>query len=331
MGARFVRSPASPPIESIPSSRTGRTAARHEPIQAIEPLAPLDAIGRARARLGLQLFSDKRLSRDASISCASCHDVTRSGADGQKVAMGVGGRKGTVNTPTIFNAAFNVKQFWDGRADSLELQVDGPLQNPVEMASSWPAAMAAVNADEGYRAEFARAYPAEGVSIASIRDAIACYERTLVTRGSRFDQFLDGDATALSPTERAGYDRFKSYGCVSCHQGRAVGGNVFEKLGIMRDYFADRGGELVDSDYGRFNVTKREEDRFTFKVPSLRQVAATAPYFHDGSAATLDEAVVRMARYQLGEELSSADVASIVAFLGSLAGTYDAEAEHAGR
>jgi cytochrome c peroxidase len=272
----------------------------------------------AKVALGRRLFSDKRLSADATIACADCHDLARGGADGRPHSIGVGGRLGEVNAPTVFNAGANPKQFWDGRADSLESQIDGPIQNPKEMAATWPDVVAKVAADPSYAAGFS--IYRDGVTPANIKDAIASFERTLVTSGSRFDAYLAGDEHALSRNELNGYAVFKSYGCANCHQGRNVGGNVFEPLGLMGDYFGDRGGEITQADLGRFNVTGRPEDRFRFRVPSLRLVALTAPYFHDGSIGTLETAIVTMARYQLATELSAAEVAAIAEFLGSLAG-----------
>jgi cytochrome c peroxidase len=302
-----------------------------EPILPLEAPPRLDRLGRARARLGSRLFSERRLSEDDSLACSGCHDLAHGGSDARRVAVGVHGRVGVVNTPTVFNADLNVKQFWDGRADGLEAQIDGPVLNVNEMATTWVTVVRKLEADPSYVSEFAAVYPTDGITAGTVRGAIVAFERTLRTTGSRFDRFLTGEVGALSPLESRGYERFKSYGCVSCHQGRNVGGNLFERLGVMGDYFGERDGAIQPSDLGRYNVTMREEDRFKFRVPSLRLVAMTAPYFHDGRAATLEEAVVLMARYQLGESLPSEDVAAIVAFLGTLAGTYDPGELHADR
>jgi cytochrome c peroxidase len=223
-----------------------------------------------------------------------------------------------VNAPTVYNAALNFVQFWDGRAATLEEQIDGPITNPLEMDSSWDGVIGKLAADADYAAAFSAIYP-DGITPANVKKAVADFERTLVTRGSAFDRFLEGDERALSPEARAGYETFKSVGCIACHQGTNVGGNMFQRFGVLGDYFKDR-GNVVEADYGRYNVTKNEADRFVFRVPSLRNVEHTAPYFHDGSAATLEEAVQVMAKYQLGRRLGAEQVRGILAFLRSLTG-----------
>jgi cytochrome c peroxidase len=235
-------------------------------------------------------------------------------------SRGIGGKEGTINAPTVFNSRYDFRQFWDGRAETLEDQVDGPLQNPIEMGGTWPKAVAMLADDSTFSGEFAAIYP-DGIQPGNIRDAIATFERSLVTPNSRFDRFLRGDRAALNENERDGYRLFKRIGCISCHQGMNIGGNSYQKLGIMENYFEAR-GHINASDFGRFNVTRREEDRFFFKVPSLRNVALTAPYLHDGSAKTLNDAVRIMARYQLGVRLEEAEEAAIVAFLRTLTGEY---------
>jgi cytochrome c peroxidase len=288
-----------------------------------EPIVALPAglnVPPARAELGRLLFNDVRLSANRAVSCASCHALAaKGGADGRKLSPGLHGELTAVNAPTVLNAAFNFRQFWDGRVGSLENQVEAVIQNPREMGSKWPAVVALVAADGKYHALFARAYP-DGVTKPNIENAIASYERTLITPDSRFDRHLRGQARAINPTELAGYAKFKNFGCVSCHQGRNIGGNMFQKFGVMRDYFADR-GRPAKSDLGRYLVTGNPEDKHVFKVPTLRNVALTAPYFHDGSAATLEDAVDIMFRYQLGRVPTPKDRAEIVAFLRTLTGT----------
>jgi cytochrome c peroxidase len=225
---------------------------------------------------------------------------------------------GTVNAPTIFNVALNFSFFWDGRARSLEQQMDGPIHDINEMGSSWPIITDRLNARDDYRSEFLAIYKSRASEF-TIKDAIAAYERSLITLNAPFDRYLRGDRDALTEQQSYGYTLFKNFGCVACHQGRGVGGNMFQVLGVVHSYFDER-GNITKADYGRFNVTGDERDRFRFKVPSLRNVALTAPYFHDGSAATLDDAVRTMARYQLGRTLSNEDLAAIVAFLNSLTG-----------
>ncbi|MDK9691705.1 cytochrome-c peroxidase [Azospira sp.] len=290
------------------------------PIRPGEPLLPLPdslPVDPAKVALGRLLFNDPRLSRDDSLACAGCHDLQRGGADGLPVSRGVDGKKGGINAPTVLNAAFNFRQFWDGRAATLEEQVEGPVHNPLEMAADWDQVLAKLQADKELRSRFASAYPA-GLTAATVRHAIAEYERSLLTP-SRFDRWLRGDDTALSDEEKAGYRLFKRHGCSSCHQGVNVGGNLFQRFGVMDNYFANKKA-LTAADMGRFNVTGRDEDRHVFKVPTLRNVALTAPYFHDAATSSLDEAVALMGRYQLGVELPARDVTLIVTFLQSLNG-----------
>jgi cytochrome c peroxidase len=289
--------------------------------EALLPLPPLPALSPDKVALGKSLFLELRLSRDNSISCASCHDLNVAGSDSKRFSVGVAGAQGTVNAPSVFNASLNFVQFWDGRAGSLEEQAAGPVHNPIEMASNWDEVIAKLSGDERYRRVFQRLYP-QGITAAAIVDAIATFERALLTSNAPFDRFLRGDAQAIDSQAQQGYRHFKEFGCASCHQGANIGGNLFQRFGVMGDYFADRASirPISAADLGRFNVTGQEDDRYVFKVPSLRNVALTAPYFHDGGVETLDEAVTIMARYQLGRELSKAEVQSIVAFLKTLTG-----------
>ena len=287
------------------------------PIAAIQRPSPLDP---ARVELGRKLFEDRRLSGNGKLACSGCHDLSRGGADHVAFSLGVTGEPVAVNTPTVFNASLNFRQFWDGRATTLEEQIDGPLLNAHEMGSSWPGALATVRSDAQLASAFNASYAA-GVSVESVKDALATFERSLITPDAPFDRYLTGQLSAISSEAHRGYELFTSYGCSSCHQGRGVGGNMFQKLGVMADYFADRGHETA-ADQGRFNVTHDEADRHVFKVPSLRNVALTSPYLHDGSVATLNETVRVMARYQLGRDLEPGDVSALVAFLNSLTGVY---------
>ena len=287
-----------------------------------EPLAPVPTqidVDPAKVALGERLFHDPRLSRDDTISCASCHDLVNGGDDGKVVSQGVGGRMGLVNTPTVFNTAFNIAQFWDGRAETLEDQIDGPIQSEIEMATLWPDVVMKLEDDEEYPRLFDAVYPGETISRRTIKDAIAEFMKSLITPNSRFDQWLKGDDQALNAQEKRGYELFKHYGCSSCHQGRNVGGNMFQVFGVINDYFSKRGG-ITRADMGRFNVTGNEEDRHAFKVPSLRMAAHTAPYLHDGSAATLRDAVDAMFEFQLGRTAPDSDKDAIVAFIRTLDG-----------
>lgn len=290
---------------------------RDEPIR---PLPELEAIDPRKAALGERLFHDARLSADDSVSCATCHDLNHGGADGRKKPVGIQGAVGSVNTPTVFNSAYNFSQFWDGRALNLEEQAAGPVHNPKEMGSNWDQVTAKLNTDFEMKAKFRELYE-DGITGGNIVDAIAAFERTLVTIDAPFDRYLRGEMDAISADAKRGYELFQSYGCASCHQGVNVGGNMYQTMGAMGDYFGDRGGE-TESDQGRYKVTGRDEDRHVFKVPSLRMVAHTAPYFHDGQAKTLEEAIEYMAKYQLGRDIPKADMKPIVEFLRSLAGEY---------
>ncbi len=284
-----------------------------------EPLKPLPVkqLVAVKVALGEKLFNDKRFSKDNSIACVSCHSLSEGGADRKVRSLGVGNAVGEVNSPSVLNAAHNFRQFWDGRAATLEEQVGFVVENPVELASDWPSVLGKLNADDALLAEFKKIYPA-GIDKASVIDAIATYERSLPS-DSRFDLYLRGDVNAISAEEKAGYEKFKAYGCVACHQGINVGGNMYQTFGVMGDYFKDR-GSLTKADNGRFNVTGKEADRHMFKVPSLRNVALTPPYFHDGSAATLAAAVDVMFKYQLGRQAPEKDKTLIIKFLNALSG-----------
>ena len=288
---------------------------------AEEPIKPIPQtinVDPRKVDLGRLLFHDTMLSKDDTISCASCHDLSSGGDDGLKVSIGVEDKPGFINAPTVFNVAFNFKQFWDGRAKTLEAQIDGPIQNPVEMGNLWPEVVATLYQDEDYPAMFGAIY-SDGISRENVKNAIAEYVKSLITPNSRFDQWLRGDDSALSAFEKQGYELFKDYGCASCHQGANVGGNMFQVFGVLNDYFKRR-GDITDADLGLYNITGNEEDRHSFKVPSLRMAAHTAPYLHDGTAETLREAVDAMFEFQLGREAPDEDKDAIVAFIKTLAG-----------
>ncbi len=288
--------------------------------EPIKPIPSIDFTKRSdEVKLGRMLFEETLLSKDNSISCSSCHDLSRGGADGKSHSVGVNGSVGGINAPSVFNSGLNFRQFWDGRAVSLEDQVDGPVQHPKEMGAKWTGVVERLKQRDDYVKEFNKIYP-DGLNKKNIKKAIATFERALLTPNAKFDSFLKGNSKALTSLEKIGYKNFKSYGCISCHQGVNVGGNMYQTMGVMGQYFVDRGGKLTPADLGRFNVTKVESDKHVFRVPSLRNVELTAPYFHDGSVATLEEAVSKMAKYQLGVELSQEDQGSIVKFLKTLTG-----------
>jgi cytochrome c peroxidase len=284
----------------------------------IRPLPQNVTLDPKRVALGKALFHDTRLSKDNSISCASCHSLNKGGTDNLPHSIGINGAVGDINAPTVLNSGFNFVQFWDGRAKSLEEQAVGPVHSPIEMGSSWVEVIMKLSSDKWFVDQFRKLY-SDGMTGTNIQDAIATYERALITPNSLFDQFLRGDETAMSDEAIEGYYFFIDYGCASCHQGVNIGGNMFQRLGVMEDYFKDR-GNITTADYGRFNVTGRESDRFKFKVPSLRNIAETAPYFHDGSAATLQEAIKVMMHYQIGTPVSEKHLEYLVAFLESLTG-----------
>lgn len=238
--------------------------------------------------------------------------------------MGIGGAIGPINTPTVLNAGLNFSQCWDGRSPTLEDQVHQPIGNPQEMGEGWDPVLSRLNQDAEMVERFREIY-GEGPAAANIADAIATYEKALLTLNSPFDLYQGGEKESLSPEAARGFAEFQRLGCASCHQGLAFGGNMYERIGIMGDYFALRGTPLTEADLGRYNVTGREEDKYKFKVPGLRNVALTQPYFHDGSAATLEEAVRTMAELQIGLPVDDVQVSQLVAFLESLTGVVEAE------
>jgi cytochrome c peroxidase len=293
-----------------------------EPVRPI--VAPSD-INQEKALLGFELYHDTRLSVDNTISCASCHGLETGGVDNHQYSHGVEERLGGVNAPTVYNAVYNFVQFWDGRAKTLAEQAAGPPLNPVEMAStSFDEIIAKLSADKNYVEAFAKLYP-EGITEASITNAIEEFERTLVTPNSPFDKWLRGDDKAITAQQLKGYNLFKEYSCATCHVGPNLGGESYELMGLRNHYFAKRGTELTEEDNGRYKQTKNERDRHRFKVPGLRNVALTWPYYHDGSRATMDEAVRDMALYQVDVKLNKEETDAIVAFLHSLTGEYNGQ------
>tara|TARA_R110002110_G_scaffold415719_2_gene654275 strand:- start:46098 stop:47126 length:1029 start_codon:yes stop_codon:yes gene_type:complete len=289
--------------------------------ELIKPLPTQSEIDPQMVDLGRKLFHDKRLSGDDTISCASCHALSTGGVDNQVTSLGIHGQRGPINSPTVFNSGYNFVQFWDGRVATLEEQADGPVNNPLEMGSNWVQVLEKLNQDPEYLKTFDKLFN-DGLSPENIQKAIADYERSLITPNSRFDQYLNGNPDAISAQEKSGYELFKSVGCITCHMGINVGGNMYQKMGLFGDYFADRDGKVTEADLGRYNVTKIEGQKHFFKVPSLRNIDKTAPYLHDGSQKTLENTVRLMAKYQLNKNLSEKEVSDIVAFLKTLTGEY---------
>lgn len=293
--------------------------------RAAEPVRPIDQVleyDPAKAELGFALFHDTRLSVDNTVSCATCHALETAGVDNHRYSHGVNDQLGGVNAPTVYNAVYNFVQFWDGRAQTLADQAAGPPLNPVEMAStSFEEIIAKLQKDKKFVKEFVKVYP-EGLTEANLTDAIEQFERTLITPDSRFDKWLRGDDSAISAEELAGYELFKQYDCATCHAGKNLGGLSYELMGLRRHYFAERGLELTHEDNGRYKETQQERDRHRFKVPGLRNVEHTWPYYHDGTRETLEEAVRDMGLYQSGVELTDDEVTKITSFLKSLTGEY---------
>ncbi|MCQ4272550.1 cytochrome-c peroxidase [Pseudomonas kuykendallii] len=283
----------------------------NEPIQPIQPAKVVNA---SKVELGKQLFFDPRLSKSGFISCNSCHNLSMGGSDNLPTSIGHNWHQGPINSPTVLNSSMNIAQFWDGRAKTLKEQAGGPIANPGEMAFSHELALDVLRSIPQYRGAFKVVYGDDGVKIDDVTDAIAAFEETLVTPHSPFDRWLLGDATAISSTAQEGYQLFKSAGCVACHNGAAVGGGSFQKMGMVEAYATKNKAE------GVAGLTGKDADRMMFKVPTLRNVELTYPYFHDGAYWTLEEAVDVMARLQLGRKLSTDEVGQIVAFLKTLTG-----------
>ncbi|MEO8026611.1 MAG: cytochrome c peroxidase [Bryobacteraceae bacterium] len=275
--------------------------------------SPANPLSPAKVSLGRTLYFETRLSKDGKISCNSCHDLNTYGVDRRPTSPGFNNQHGTRNSPTVFNAAGHVAQFWDGRAGTVEEQAKGPILNPIEMAlPSEKAAVAAIRSDPSYEAAFRSAFPGDAnpITFDNIANAIGAFERTLVTP-AKWDQFLKGDSTALTAAERQGLHTFMMTGCGQCHNGTYVGGATFQKLGQQKPYPNQK-------DLGRYEVTKAADDKMFFKVPSLRNVEKTGPYFHNGEVATLEDAVSRMAEFQLGTRLAPSEIQSIVTWLKTL-------------
>lgn len=294
---------------------------------ANEPICPLPSSIDAspqRAALGEKMYSDTRISLDGNISCATCHNLAQGGADtGKRVSEGINGLRGGVNAPTVYNAGIAIRQFWNGRAADLQEQAGGPATNPVEMGDqTLEQVCERLKADKFLVAEFEALYPGEGLTPATLTHSIAEFEKTLLTPDSKFDLYLKGNKTALTAEELAGYASFKHNACATCHVGALMGGQSFETFPVYGNYFTDRDPaiEYNGDDDGLKGFTGNASDLHKFKVPTLRNIALTAPYLHDGTAKTLDEAVRVMAKYELGKDLTDTEVTSIVTFMNTLTG-----------
>lgn len=282
-----------------------------------EPIQPIPAAkvkNAAMAELGKKLYFDPRLSKSGFISCNSCHNLSMGGTDNLKTSIGHNWQQGPINSPTVLNSSMNLAQFWDGRAKDLKAQAGGPIANPGEMAFTHELAVDVLNSMPGYKAEFKKVFGKDAATIDMVTDAIAAFEETLVTPGSRFDKWLKGDKKALTKAEQEGYKLFKDSGCTACHYGPAVGGNSFQKMGLVAEYDTKNKAE------GVAGLTGKDTDRMKFKVPTLRNVEMTYPYFHDGEADTLEKAVDIMGKLQVGRAYTPDEVSKIVAFLKTLTG-----------
>jgi cytochrome c peroxidase len=295
-----------------------------QPLPA-EALNPENPITPAKVLLGKTLYFDKRLSMHNTQSCNTCHNLSTYGVDNKSTSPGDNGKPGTRNSPTTFNSALHFVQFWDGRMKDVEEQAGGPVMNPVEM--NMPTEKELIqrfNANEGYKKMFAAAFPNDHnpVTFANMRKSIAAFERTLIT-SDRFDKFLGGDLTALNAGELKGLKTFIGTGCSACHSGSLLGGTMFQKYPLFYDHKTLTGSAAAD--YGRMQATKDEADKYVFKVPSLRNIAGTHPYLHDGSVKDLDKAITIMAKAQLNKGLTKEQVSDINTFLNALTAEIPAE------
>lgn len=278
---------------------------------------PANPITDAKVDLGRMLYYDTRLSKNRTVSCNSCHDLASFGDDGLATSKGIHDQTGGRSAPTVYNAAIHIAQFWDGRAADVEAQAVGPVLNPIEMGMpDENYVLRVLKSIPGYVEAFAKAFPEEKdpLTYANVGKAIGAFERKLMTP-SRFDDFLKGDDKALADAEKHGLNLFVTTGCTVCHNGMGVGGHLYQKLGLVKEW--------PTKDLGRYEATKNEADKYFFKVPSLRNITETGPYLHDGSIASLEEIVSKMAEYQLGRTISAEDTKAIVTFLSSLKGRVD--------
>lgn len=300
--------------ETAPKTDAANTASSAPSDEPIKPIAAAQVKDAAKVELGKKLYFDPRLSKSGFISCNSCHNLSMGGSDNLPTSIGDHWQQGPINAPTVLNSSLNVAQFWDGRAKDLKEQAGGPIANPGEMAFTHELAVDVLESIPQYKDDFKKVFAKDAIDIEMVKEAIAAFEETLVTPNAKFDKWLQGDKQALNDTELAGYKLFKESGCVACHNGAAVGGNSFQKMGIVEPYKTDSKAE------GVAGLTKKDEDRFKFKVPTLRNVELTYPYFHDGAAHTLEEAVTIMGQLQLGKKFTEDETSKIVAFLKTLTG-----------
>ncbi len=309
--------------QQIGYGRGGRMSGGSKSARSDEPIQPIPInfdFDRAKVELGKKLFFEPRLSKSGWITCNSCHNLSTGGADNLPSSIGHKWFFGPINSPTVLNSKLNLAQFWDGRAKDLKEQAGGPIANPFEMGSNHELAVSILQSIPEYVQWFSEVYGTKGmyedeeINIDQVTDAIAAFEETLTTPNSKFDYWLKGFDDSITETEQEGYELFKDKGCIGCHNGVGVGGNSYQKFGVVKPYEKDT------HTLGRYNVTKEESDKYSFKVPLLRNIELTAPYFHDASTWNLNEAVNTMAEYQLGLSLTESETSKIVAFLLTLTG-----------
>lgn len=317
MSARpsFTRSLVSMAVVYAAAMLTSSMATAQQFEQMYAPVAPPKSVDLGKVELGKKLYFDPRLSKSGFISCNSCHNLSMGGTDNIKTSIGDKWQQGPINAPTVLNSSLNLAQFWDGRAADLKAQAGGPIANPGEMAFTHTLALGVLESIPAYVREFKLVFGKDKIDINQVTEAIAEFEKTLVTPNARFDQYLLGNKAALNKDELAGYKLFNESGCVACHNGVAIGGNSFQKMGVVEPYKGNKQG--VE---GRSAVSGKDIDRFNFKVPTLRNVELTYPYFHDGASDTLAEAVDVMGRLQLGKKFTKAENDQLVAFLKTLTG-----------
>lgn len=286
--------------------------------EAVLPIPDSPPVDQEKYQLGKKLYYSNFFSKNNDRSCASCHILQQGGADNLPRYKEINHKIGNIQTPTVLNASLNFRQFWNGRVKTLIGVVDDHLQDPTIFANDWPVVIDRFTQDEDFAAAFKKSYEQEP-NQQNIKDALHVFLLTLLTPNSPFDRYLKGDNNAISAEAKKGFRLFKEYGCITCHEGPNFGGNLFQKMGIYQDYFATQ-SHLNEADLGRFSVTGKEEDKFVFKVPSLRNVALSAPYFHDGSAKTLQEAVALMGIYEVGQPIPDYEIKLLVTFLNTLTG-----------
>lgn len=316
------------PLDLIADSPTlSGTLPRHELKRSAEPVLPIPRhidVDQRKVALGLRLFEDKRLSRDGSMACRTCHLLDKGGGDGRALSPTINGGRRSTNTPTLFNVGLNTLYGWLGAPTTLEALTEAIIKSKKGLDSDWATIIPRLDNDDDYIGQFNDVY-ADGIQPANVNDAIAEYMRSLITPGSRFDRFLQGDAVALSNDEIQGYDLFKKYGCSSCHQGELLGGNMTASKNIFVDANDKEAGAL-SADIKRYEQTDPEPEHGVLRVPTLRNVQRSGPYFHDGSVETLDEAVELMGRSMLGRDIPPAHIKQIVRFLNTLTGKYKGQA-----